>query len=361
MKQNTHKIEKQLYHEMVETLLPYADEQLKVIKDKLTPGTSYTATEIVKKVGLKKIDTPTGDFMENELGTFSIASWNIFQQIKMCEKHAGLIGNKAHTWIVQDYRKVAAVVTMAFGPKRQMKDLAGIMKKRTRYDYEIIVLSLVDGCIRPIITDGIKRPDEPRLRLRATGYEQPEEFRHLSFKLTFQQLKEMHGDCRLFIYKDAEPNISSYLNPYHVRIVIENAEGKCISSDEVIPISDEFIKIYDAGYTSSYEDDYKPTETAKTTNEEIADAIDCPTGKSEPFNSTLALKNPLDVTREDVPPASDASEKADCSGSISGTQNKPLSKFGQPPEFQSLYQHQIITYIPPSLPDRRRLSEQEGM
>lgn len=353
--------EKQLYREIVETLLPYADEQLEVIKNKLTPGTTYTAAEIVKKVGLNKHDTPRPQRIETALGRIGIASDNIFQQIKLCEKYAGLTGKKTHTWTVPESREIAAVTTMSFGSKRQMNEFASLMKQRTKDEHEIVVLSLADGCLRNIVADNKKCHDDSRLKLKATGYEPLEEFRHLSFEITFQQLKKMYGNCRLFIYKDAKPDISSYLNPYHVRIVIENAEGKCISSNEVIPISDDFIKIYDAEYTSSYEDDYMPPETTKTTNKEIADAIDCPTGKSEPFNSTLALKNPLDVTREDVTSASDASEKADCSGSISGTQNKPLSKFGQPPEFQSLYQHQIITYIPPSLPDRRRLSEQEGM
>lgn len=321
--------EQQIYHEMVATLLPYANKQLELIKDKLTPGTTYTAAEIVKKVGLKKYDTTRTECIKTALGSIGIASYNIFQQVKLCEKYAGLTGKKAHTWTVSDSREVAATATMSFGSKRQMKDFASLLKLRTRYDYEIIVFSLTDGCLRSIVNNYKYSSDNSRLKHQSIGYETPQEFGNLSFKLSSQQLKEMYGECRLSIYKDAEPDLCCYLNPYHVRIVIENADGKCISSNEVIPITEQFIKIYDAEFTSSYEEDFMPPNITKIIDKESTSPANSQSVTSEPSDNDLTICHDLDQPRE--------------------LQDSPL------------YIKGLIAYIPPTPEDRLRQIQAERM
>lgn len=349
--------EKLFSRNVVDALLPYADKQLELIKDKLTPGTTYTSPEIVKIVGLSKSDTHRDEYIETELGTIAIASRNIFQQIKMCEKHAGLSGMKAHTWTVPDSREVAAATTMSFGSKRQMKELASIMKQRTRYDYEIIVFSLADGCLRPIINHCKYSPDDSRLKLQSIGYETPKGFGNLSFKFSSQQLKEMYGECRLFIYKDAKPDICCYLNPYHVRIVIENADGKCISSNEVIPITEEFIKIYDEQFTSSYEEDYRPTKVKEIIEEEHTDVANSQSAASDPSDSNLVIPGSSDNESDNLLHGPDGPNASDSKGIPTNV----FHRLEPPRELPdcTLYQKGLITYIPPTPEDRLRQLEAE--
>lgn len=351
--------EKLFYRELVAGLLPYADKQLEVIKDKLNPGATYTAADIVKIVGVCEDDTYRTERIETERGSIAIAEWNIFHQIKMCEKHAGLIGKKAHTWIIPESRSVAVSASMTFGPKRQMKALASMMKRRTRNDYEVIVLSLADGCLRPI---GYHKncPVDSHFRLKAVGYEVPQEFSRLSFKISCEQFKEMYEDCKLYIYKDVEPTKNNRYNPYHVRIVIENADGKCISSNEVIPISEEYIKMYDKQFTPSYEDDYKPIKPKKIIETEHTEAVNNQVVQATVVSATLDPSNGDHA----IPVSSDnKTAKMQDAPDISDSKDTPnnLRRLELQCELHNslLYQKGIITYIPPTPDDCLRLIEAE--
>lgn len=260
--------ERQIYREMVETLLPYAEEQLKHISSKLIPGNSYTAPDIVKIYGVDKCERTTGDYIKNDLGTFQISKCNIFYQIKNLEKLSGLTGKKAHFWTVPDNRRISALGTMTFPKERMMKIHAGIVKEMSKFDHEIAVISLADGCLRSIVVDNSNAYySKSPFRIK-TGFKSGPEYGHLSFKIDSKQIRHMYDECRISIYKDSVPDLSSYLNPYHVRIVIENAKGWCISSDTVVPVSKEYIEIFDAQFSSSYNDDRLPQKKTKTDSED---------------------------------------------------------------------------------------------
>lgn len=181
--------DKLFYRNIVDALLPYGDKQLEIIKDKLIPGTTYTAAEIAKRVGVDVYDSYRTERIETEMGSITIAESSIFQQIKICERQAGLTAKKAHTWIVPESRPVAMSATMSFCHKRQMKAFASMMRMRTRHDYEIIVFSLADGCLRSITNSYKCNPADSRFRLKAIGYKVPQELGYLSFKISCEHLK----------------------------------------------------------------------------------------------------------------------------------------------------------------------------
>lgn len=326
--------EQLLYRRMLEELVPYADKQLKEINRKLTPGTTYTAKEIVKAVGLNKHEIPTGQFVEVDQGKYAVGSWNVFNQIAQCEKYAGITARNSKRWTVPDGREIAANTTATFGSMKQMKILASIIKKRARHGHEKAVLSLADGGLRIIVSDGISHSDDVPFRLRGYSYEAPEEFAHLSFMIQWQQIKEMYGECKLYLYKDSEADLSSYLNPYHIRLVVENADGRCFSSNEIVPVAPEFYSAYDADFTDLYLDDRLPKHKDKKTQEECQPVISDDTEKDVSLhdvsiNASAATPEPLSVS-DDLPLSTHETQKLHTEMSLKLVPDKPRLNLSVP-------------------------------
>ena len=264
------KEEKMLYHSMVEQMVLLADEVMTENRWGLKPGT-YTAKDICKAIGRRKMtnatQSTTGSYItiENELGVFRAYrnSYDVFYQIRECEKLSGRSGyEKAHKWTIPEKRECAVSSTISFGKKKMMKVLASDMKSRERYNREMAVLSLSDGCIRSVITNRDQYYNSNSLfRLRGENYSPLQGYTYLSFKISSKDFEHLYGDCRITVYKDESANMNSYINPYNVRIVIENEDGWSISSNEVMPLTDEYIKIYDSHFSNSYEDDSDPMGT----------------------------------------------------------------------------------------------------
>lgn len=140
----------------------------------------------------------------------------------------------------------------------------------------------------------------------------------------------MYGEYKLYIYYDIEPGKNNKHNPYNVRIVIENAEGMCVSSNEVIPITEEFIKIYDEQFASSYEDDYKPTKTKERMEKKYPDAVSSQSAATEPSNRYLVIPVSSGNGFENMQHVRDVSDRKDIPANILSRLDPPLELQGCP-------------------------------
>lgn len=250
--------EKQFFKEMLNDLLPMADDDMARYNMGLEPGT-YTAMTIIKKVGVGYETSASYRIVQNELGTFKLPVGNVFKQIKYCEKYGGITGDRVHKWTIKDTRVVVGCSIVTFSSKKEMKALSRIMRTREKAYEQIAIFSLRDGCIRSI-RNGCSSSKTMIFPFKLSGerYEVLHDYRHLSFKIDAEKLEHLYGDCKITIHKNQAGDITSTLNPYNIRIVIENSDGWSVSSNEIVPLCEEYIDLYDAHFWSGYENDSLP-------------------------------------------------------------------------------------------------------
>lgn len=259
----------------------------------LQPGT-YTSSDIQKiiRARLKDIERNKRNFvcpmgndaiLEDELCTYEEVSHkyglcrvqliDLFTTIKDCEKRAGIRGKNIHTWTVNDNREVYASATLSFHNEKIMKSLSSAIKLDHKTNKASVVLSLRDGCLRNIPLARSK--NFSHLSLRPDDYVPIEAYSHLSFIINNEQLKHIYGKCKLYLYGNSEGSYDSIINPYHFRIVIVNESGWVISSDDIMPMSPEFINMYDGSFTYHGDDrNYEEELKQEDINESECQSLD---------------------------------------------------------------------------------------
>lgn len=248
------KEENLLCQEMVNNIIKEADAELAHSGLVLPPGT-YTAASISKWV--KK--------------TVYSSLCPILNWAHRGQQQVGMSGAKAHRWIIRDKRE--AVETIDFSiplSKQQMKNLLKTFRADIKKKHAGFVLSLEDGCIRSVKIEQSIEENKPIVpnRIRLDGYSSPIHCRGLSFRIEASDMEHLYGECRLLIYRDDKGDTRSFLNPFNVRIAIETSDGWYVSSDEVVPLTDEYIQLYDSQF-SDYDNDVAQEEFCPIVNEEV--------------------------------------------------------------------------------------------
>lgn len=249
---NINQIERAMYKDIVNQLVKIADEESRTNSMNLKPGT-YTALEIHRCLEKQNKYYLTGHYASRDeqpilvtadTMTVKLCRHEIFYYISKFEKAARLSGKKAHRWTFDDGREVAATATVTFPCEKAMKKLPGIVKETRK---TVIIFSLIDGCLRNINYWGYDNVSKPVFSIKiGEGYTPMTEYQDMSFLIDSKQLKHLYGECKIRLYKGRGCNLASLSNPLNMRLIIENADGWCVSADVVMPISPTYLKLYDS-------------------------------------------------------------------------------------------------------------------
>lgn len=247
--------EKQFFRERLEELLQVTNEDLVNCNLGLEPGT-YTAKSIVKKLGKGAMASVSFRIIQNDSGIFRVPDGNIFCEILYCEKQAGVRAENVNKWTIGDTREVTSSGAITFPSKGMMKMLAQKLTRIEKNNGKIMVLSLRDGCIRSLLRSSTDyTPLEYPLLLKGEGYKGLDDYHHFSFLIDATKLQYLYGECKISLHKNLNVDPTLPLNPYGIRIVIENSDGWSISSNEIVPLDKEYLKLYDTQFSESYEED----------------------------------------------------------------------------------------------------------
>lgn len=295
------------YQDLVSQLIPYANDELANFNLHLTPGT-YTAADLHKMLEsidkhywAQNRDNYKATSMEstkrprrtisNALGNFEVPYGNALYLLNSYEKLAGLTGYKANKWIIDDPRNIVASATVTFPDKKSMMKLIKIEKEDLNNGDKTLIFSIVDGYLRSIVTtNDCDYNTNIFYRIGGKGYSPIEGYEDIIFKIGIDQIKHLYGNCKIELYKDDTADINSYRDPYHIRLVIKNSDGWSFSLNDLVPVSQSYIKIYDALISESEENIIDELETETNTKKSNISNVAIP----DIHQKTLVEEYPLE-------------------------------------------------------------------